>query len=97
MATHSFASHLSSGDYQIMATDTLRDALFDPNTPTTPTAGTLALTITVQRSRSGATPADRSFSVDAHIAFTGSDGATLTLEGSQNYALTVSTGAVANQ
>ena len=95
--TDNFASHLSTGDYQIMAMDTLKNALFDPNAPTTPTAGTLDLTVNIQRTRSGATPADRSFAVTAHIAFTGPDAATLTLDGSQNYALTVSTGAVTKQ
>ena len=95
--TDNFASHLSTGDYQIMAMDTLKNALFDPTTPTTPTAGTLDLTINVQRTRSGATPADRSFAVSAHIAFTGPDAATITLDGAQNYALTVSTGAVTKQ
>ena len=95
--TDNFASHVATGDYQIMAMDTLKNALFDPTTPTTPTAGTLDLTVNIQRSRSGATPADRSFGVAAHIAFTGPDAATITLDGSQNYALVVSTGAVTKQ
>lgn len=95
--TDNFASHLSTGDYQIMATDTLKDALFNPTTPATPTGGTFDLTINVQRSRSTSTPADRSFSVSAHIVFTGSDAATVTLDGSQNYALTISSGAVTKQ
>ena len=95
--TDNFTSHLSTGDYQIMAMDTLKNALFDPNTPTTPTAGTLDLTINIQRTRSGATPADRSFGVAAHIAFIGADAATLTLDGLQNYAVNVSSGAVTKQ
>ena len=95
--TDNFASHLPTGDYQIMATDTLKDVLLDPTTPTTPTGGTFDLTINVQRSRSTATPADRSFAVSAHIVFTGPDAATLTLDGTQSYALTVSSGAVTKQ
>ena len=95
--TDSFASHLSTGDYTLTITDTLKDALFDPTTPTVPTAGTFDLTANIQRSRQGASPADRSFAVTAHIAFTGPDTATLTLDSTQNYALTVSTGAVVKQ
>jgi hypothetical protein len=92
-----FASHLSTGDYQLTVTDTLKDGLFDPTAPASPTAGTFELTINVERSRSSSTPADRSFAVTAHILFTGSDAATLTLDGAQNYALTVSSGAVVKQ
>jgi hypothetical protein len=95
--TDALSSHLSTGDYTIMLTDTLKDALFDPTTPTVPTAGTLDLTVNVQRTRQGASPADRSFAVMAHIQFTGPDTATLTLDSMQNYALTVSSGAVTNQ
>jgi hypothetical protein len=95
--TDALSSHLSTGDYTLMITDTFKDALFDPNTPTVPTAGTLDLTLNVQRTRQGATPADRSFAVIAHIVFTGPDTATLTLDSTQNYALTVSSGAVAMQ
>lgn len=95
--TDAFASHLSTGDYTLMITDTLKDTLFDPNAPSVPTAGTLDLTINVQRTRQGATPADRSFAVTAHIAFTGPDTATLTLDSTENYALTVSSGAVIKQ
>ena len=95
--TDNYASHLSTGDYQIMAMDTLKNALFDPTTPTTPTAGTLDLTLEVQRTRNTASPADRSFATSAHLVFTGSDAATLTLDGSQTYAITISTGAVTKQ
>lgn len=93
--TDTFSSHLATGDYQLMAMDTLKNALFDPTAPSTPSAGTLDLTINIQRTRTTATPADRSFAVTAHVQFTGPDAATLTLDGSQNYTLTVSSGAVA--
>ena len=92
--TDAFSSHLATGDYQLMAMDTLKNALFDPTAPSTPTAGTLDLTINIQRTRTTATPPDRSFAVTAHVQFTGPDAATLTLDGAQNYMLTVSSGAV---
>jgi hypothetical protein len=92
-----FASHVTTGDYQLTVTDTLKDARFDPTSPLSPTSGTLDLTINVERTRMGASPADRSFAVTAHILFTGSDAATLTLDGTQNYALTISSGAVVQQ
>ncbi|HSN25883.1 MAG TPA: hypothetical protein VLT45_06340 [Kofleriaceae bacterium] len=95
--TDNYVSHLSTGDYQIMATDTLKNALFDPAAPTTPTAGTLDVTVNVQRTRSTSSPAARSFAVSAHLVFTGSDAATLTLDGTQNYAVTISSGAVTKQ
>lgn len=46
------------------------------------------------RSRASSNPADRTFTVAAHIAFSGADSATITLDSTQNYALTLSTGAV---
>ncbi len=95
--TDNFASHLSTGDYQLMVTDTLKNALFDPTTPVSPTAGTFDLTINIQRTRMGATPADRSFAVTAHIAFTGSDAGTLTLDGTQTYAIAISAGTATKQ
>jgi hypothetical protein len=94
--TNSYASHLSTGDYTLMVTDTI-DALFDPMTPTTPTSGTFTLTINVQRTRDGASPADRTFAVAALITFIGPDSATLLLDQTQSYALTVSSGAVMMQ
>jgi hypothetical protein len=95
--TDTYASHLATGDYMLMSTDTLKDTLFDKSGPTVPTAGTFDLTINVQRTRQGAMPADRTFTVMAHIVFTGPDTATMTLDSTQNYALTVSTGVVVNQ
>ncbi len=95
--TDNYVSHLSTGDYQIMASDTLKNALFDPAAPSTPTAGTLDVTANVQRSRSSSSPAARSFAVSAHLVFTGPDAATLTLDGSQSYAVTISSGAVTKQ
>jgi hypothetical protein len=95
--TESFASHLATGDYMLMLTDTLKDTRFDKSDPTTPTSGTLDLSINVQRTRQGAVPADRSFTVMAHIVFTGDDTATMTLDQTQIYAVTISTGAVVKQ
>lgn len=95
--TDTLASHLSTGDYQLMISDTLKNALFDPNAPVSPTAGTLDLTVNIERTRMGATPADRSFAVIAHIDFTGSDAGTLTLDGTQTYALAISAGTATKQ
>ena len=91
--TDAFASHLMTGDYQFSVTDTANKILFAP-TPVDPSGGSFDLTLEVQRSRASANPADRTFTVAAHLAFTGGDAATITLDSTQNYALTLSTGAV---
>jgi len=57
--TDAFASHFATGDYQLHVMDTLARVLFDPS-PSDPVGGSDDLTLTVQRTRQGATPADRS-------------------------------------
>jgi len=94
--TDAFASHFATGDYQLHVMDTLARVLFDPS-PSDPVGGSGDLTLTVQRTRQGATPADRSFTVLAHLVFSGGDATVITLDGMQNYGLTLSTGAVVKQ
>jgi hypothetical protein len=92
--TDTLASHLPTGDYQLMISDSLKNAVFDPAMPVSPTGGALDLMINVDRTRQGASPQERTFSVTAHIAFIGNDMATLTLDNTQNYTLTISSGAI---
>ena len=92
--TNAFASHFSTGNYVLSVTDTLDRVLFAPS-PSAPMGGTFDLAINVQRTREGADPADRTFDVAAKIDFTGGDNATLLLDGTESFSLTLSTGAVA--
>lgn len=87
--TSSFTSHLASGDYSIAITDTLKNTLFDPANPTLPTAGTLDMTMTITRSRDGE---DRMFDVAAHLVFSTSGMATLTLDSSKSYSIAMASG-----
>ena len=94
--TNSFTSHLGTGDYDLVVTDSMKDVVF-ASTPTTPTGGgTITSTVNVQRTRPSSDPAQRSFGVTASILVTASDTGALTLDGTRNYTLTFSTGAVTN-
>ncbi len=88
-----FASHLATGDYKLVVSDTLDHVKF-ASVPGAPTAGGIDLAIHVDRTREAADPAQRVFDVAARIDFDGSDNAVVTLDGSQIYNLTISTGAV---
>jgi len=91
--TDSFSSHFSTGDYVLTASDTLDHVLFQP-TPDVPAGGSIDLTLHVDRTRSTANPANRTFDVVVHVEFTGGDTATISLDSAQNYTLTLSTGDV---
>jgi hypothetical protein len=91
--TNAFASHLATGDYQIMISDSLNHLKFAP-TPAMPVSGQIDLTVNVSRNRPDASPADRTFSTAIVVLFTGADTATVTLDAMQSYTLTLSTGAV---
>lgn len=92
--TDSFASHLATGDYTLVVNDSLDHIKFDSAAPGTPIAGGVDLTINIDRTRASADPAQRTFDVAARVDFDGSDNAVLTLDGSEIYNLTLSTGAV---
>jgi hypothetical protein len=89
----SFESSFSTGTYKFTVTDIVDHVLFAP-TPTDPMGGGIDLTLTVQRDRPSSDPANRTFDVIANIAFTGTDTATITLDTSEVFDLTLSTGAI---
>jgi hypothetical protein len=91
----SFTAALMTGAYTISFTEASANLLFDPNTPSLPTSGTDDVTLTVHRTRDG-TP-DRNFNVSAHLEVTGTDAAALTLDGSESYGVTLSTGVAVHQ
>lgn len=62
-------------------------------TPTMPSDGTITLAISVMRNRAAAAVPARSFTVNATVTFA-SGGATIALDGSHQYAVNLSTGAV---
>ncbi len=90
-----FTSTLMTGVYTISYTEASAHLLFDPNTPALPAAGTDDFTLTIHRTRTGA--ADRDFNVTAHLQVTGADAAVLTLDGSEVYNVTLSTGTAVHQ
>ena len=91
----SFTSTLSSGVYTISYTEASAHLQFDPTTPALPAAGTDDFTLTIHRTRDGAP--DRDFNVSAHLEVSGPDAATLTLDGSEVYNVTLSTGVAVHQ
>lgn len=91
--TDAFSSSFRTGTYKFTVTDSLNHVLFAP-TPIDPVGGSIDLTLTVQRDRPSSNPASRTFDVVASIAFTGGDTATIKLDTSEIYELTLSTGAV---
>jgi hypothetical protein len=93
--TTSFTSTLMSGVYTLSYSEASAHLLFDPNTPALPASGTDDFTLTIHRTRDGAT--DRDFNVSAHLEVTGADTATLTLDGAEIYNVTLSTGTAVHQ
>lgn len=91
--TETFSTDLGSSQYAFTVTDTVDHVLFAP-TPAMPVAGAIELTVQVDRTRASASPATRSFSVNAKVDFPGGDAATITLDDTQHYNVTLSTGAV---
>jgi len=93
--TTSFTSTLMTGVYTVSFTEASIHLQFDPNTPVLPSGGTDDFTLTIHRTRDGV--ADRDFNVSAHLEVTGNDAATLTLDGSEIYNVTLSTGVAVHQ
>lgn len=93
--TTSFVATLATGVYTVSFTEASIHLLFDPTNVTLPSGGTDNLTLTIHRTRDGA--ADRDFNVDAALVVTGVDTATLTLDGTEVYNLTLSTGVAVHQ
>jgi hypothetical protein len=91
--TEAFSTQLGNSDYSFTITDTVDHVLFAP-TPTMPVAGAIELVVQVERTRASASPATRSFSVNAKVDFPGGDLATITLDDVEHYNVTLSTGAV---
>ena len=90
-----FASNLPTGDYSLALSDTMQHVKFEP-TPLMPVEGSISIRVAVDRVRPAASPANRTFSVDAIVQFT-RDAATLTLDGSRTYGLDIASGAVTRQ
>jgi hypothetical protein len=93
--TTSFTSTLPTGVYTISFTEASAHLQFDPTTPALPSIGTDDFTLTIHRTRDGAP--DRDFNVAAHLEVTGADAATLTLDGTEIYNVTLSTGVAVHQ
>jgi len=91
----SFTATLSTGVYTVSFSEASQHLLFDPTTVALPSGGTDNFTLTMHRTREGV--ADRDFNVNAALVVTGSDTATLTLDGTEVYNLTLSTGVAVHQ
>jgi len=91
-ATTTFVSTLATGVYTVSMTEASLHLAFDPAAPSLPGAGTDDIVLTVHRTRVDTD--DRDFVVNAHLDVTGADAATLTLDGTDSYGLTLSTGVV---
>jgi hypothetical protein len=89
----SFAAHFSTGDYSLVVTDTLDHLLYSPATAL-PNAGKVELVLNVARTRAGSNPAERTFDVNALIELNGGDSATITLDTTEIFSLSISSGAV---
>jgi hypothetical protein len=92
---NAFTSTLSTGVYTVSYQESSLHLLFDPVTPVLPASGTYDLTLTMHRTREGVE--DRDFNVSAHLEVTGADAAVLTLDGSEVYNVTHSTGVATHQ
>ena len=93
--TDAFTSTLATGVYTVSYSEASAHLQFDPTTPALPSGGTDDFTLTIHRTREGV--ADRDFNVNAALAVTGDDAATLTLDGTEVYNLTLSTGVAVHQ
>jgi hypothetical protein len=90
--TTTFTSTLATGVYTVSMTDASLHLAFDPVAPTLPAGGTDDFVLTVHRTR--ADVEDRDFTVNAHLEVIGPDAAMLTLDDTDSYTLTLSTGVV---
>jgi hypothetical protein len=91
--TDAFSAHLGTGDYALQFSDVVDHVRFS-TAPIDIVSGALDLTVSVQRSRATAIPTDRAFDVKVRVEFRGGDLAAITLDDTQTYNLTLSTGAV---
>jgi len=87
-----FTSTLATGTYTVSLTEASNHLAFDPSAPQLPGGGADDFVLTVHRTRTDAE--DRDFTVNAHLEVTGPDAATLTLDDTDSYSLTLSTGVV---
>jgi len=93
--TDAFTSTLATGVYTMSYSEASEHLLFDSVNPLLPAGGTDNFTLTIHRTRDGAV--DRDFNVNAALVVTGDDAATLTLDGTEVYNLTLSTGVAVHQ
>ncbi len=93
--TTSFNATLATGTYTVSFSEASQHLLFDPANVALPSGGTDNFTLTIHRTRQGAP--DRDFNVNAALVVTGNDTATLTLDGTEVYNLTLSTGVAVHQ
>ncbi|HSN27798.1 MAG TPA: hypothetical protein VLT45_16015 [Kofleriaceae bacterium] len=91
----SFTATLATGVYTVSFMEASQHLLFDSTSPSLPSGGTDNFTLTIHRTREG--EADRDFNVNAALVVTGTDTATLTLDGTEVYNLTLSTGVAVHQ
>lgn len=91
--TDSFAARFSTGEYSFVVTDTLNHLLYAPGAAL-PNAGKVELVVNVARSRVTANPPQRTFDVAAVIELEGGDAARITLDTSEIFRLSLTTGAV---
>jgi hypothetical protein len=91
--TDSFAATFATGQYTLSVTDNLNRLLYAPGA-TVPNAGKLELAVHATRNRPDSNPADRTFDVNALVEFSGAETATLTLDTTEIFSLSLTSGAV---
>jgi len=93
--TMTFISTLATGAYTVSLTEMSNHLVFDGAAPILPASGGDDFVLTVHRTRDGIE--DRDFVVNAHLQVIGADAATLTLDDTDTYNVTLSTGVVVHQ
>jgi hypothetical protein len=91
--TDAFSAHLATGDYALTFSDLVDHVRFS-TAPIDIVSGAIEMTVSVQRTRAEAVPADRAFDVGVRVEFRGGDLAAIILDEAETYNLTLSTGAV---
>lgn len=91
--TDELSATLSSGEYTLTVADTFDRVRFQ-SSGTAPQSGSIELVIDVERTRASASPANRTFAVNALLEFNGTQSAMLTLDSMNAYMVNLTTGVV---
>lgn len=92
------SAHLSSSGtvFKLTVDGTYTHVRFDPM-PTMPLSGTVAYSISAQRTRATAAPTDRTFAATANLTFTSGGQATIAVDGTHSYTVDMASGTVTRQ